>query len=202
MKKRIVFFASLFILSLLFTPGCKEDDVVNALSNLIFSAPSVGNRTNYRMISGPDTNSTYYEVLQKLPNDIYRVKQVTTWQFSPPETDTLYWKVTTNEWTEVSDAVGTKTGMRLFSDMELNKEYFHILLPNNRYGVMDTMSYKLTSKSESVTVPAGTFTCFKIVWKGTGSSHIPETSIFYSPGHGMVKYQNEWSRVEMTSHTP
>lgn len=200
MKTKIVLYFVCF-LAVLCTVGCDEEKDSTTTPNpsgFTFGVPKIGDRADYRMISGPDTNSFYTEVLQKFGTSVYLVRQTINWRFSGTEIDTQYMSVTSDEWKEVEGPAAALSGMRLFSAMEVNKAYTYQIMPWSRWGSKDTISYTLLSKTEQITVPAGTFSCLKVRMKGIGSSQVPETDIYISPGNGQVKIVNAYSLVEMT----
>lgn len=192
-----------FVLTvILFASGCKEDESsTNPNStNIVFQQPSVGDRADYRMISGSDTTTFYYVFVKKYANNVFKALQYITWNGGGTDIDTLFWVIVTEEWREVSDSTAAQSGMRIFKDMELNRAYNFNLLPNSRWGTPgETFSIKLVSKNESVSVPAGNFNCLKLIMKSLTNSQFPETIIYLDPKAGQVKIVNNNTVVVMVS---
>lgn len=178
MKRNYVIYLSILCYCLFFL-SCTKDEVNDSNPTLptasnFFTFGKLGNAwtNNITTIGANDTIEC--KLAQKY-NDIFEFQVVFS---NAPDTVNTYWYISDTEFAFSNDSIGNDRQTLLKADSDVDSLYMYIDFP-------DTTIDKVVAKSVSITVPAGTFDCYKIM---ETQPHQPDTAYYFiNKDAGIVK---------------
>jgi hypothetical protein len=175
--------------------GCEEKTTDPPANDNNFTFAKVGNKWTFKVTSDSHTSDMTQEIIKDMGNHIYKVE--TIYQGASFGTVYLFWYVNGEEMSFNTDSSGLHKNFLFNSSSEVNKTYMSIVEYSPFLQSGDTVYAKILSLDESVTVPAGTFSCIKIqVWGGVTSS-MPESMVYFNRKVGQIKQTSESMTLEL-----
>lgn len=195
MKKFYKVSLILLALSILVFNGCEDKTTDPPAVDNNFTFAKVGNKWTYKVTSESHISDMTQEIIKDMGNHIYKVE--TIYQGASFGTVYLFWYVNGEEISFNSDSTGISKNFMFDSSTEVNKTYMSIVEYSPFLQRGDTVYAKILSLDESVTVPAGTFSCIKIqVWGGTTSS-MSESMVYFNRKVGQIKQTSAQMNLEL-----
>lgn len=195
MKKFYKVSLILLALSILVFNGCEDKTTDPPTVDNNFTFAKVGNKWTYKVTSESHISDMTQEIIKDMGNHIYKVE--TIYQGASFGTVYLFWYVNGEEISFNTDSTGLSKNFLFNNSTEVNKTYMSIIEYSPFMQRGDTVYAKILSLDESVTVPAGTFSCIKIqVWGGTTSS-MPESMVYFNRKVGQIKQTSAQMNLEL-----
>jgi hypothetical protein len=175
--------------------GCEDKTSDPPANDNNFTFAKLGNKWTFKVTSDNHISDMTQEIVKDMGNHIYKVE--TIYQGASFGTVYLFWYVNGEEISFNTDSTGLSKNFLFDSSTEVNKTYMSIIEYSPFMQRGDTVYAKILSLDESVTVPAGTFSCIKIqVWGGTTSS-MPESMVYFNRKVGQIKQTSAQMNLEL-----
>jgi hypothetical protein len=193
MNKKLTLSASIMLALAVSFSACKKDDVKTdptpdppTPATPYFNFAKVGNTASFEtstpLVVQTFTGTMSQEVKSKHGTDVFMVETLLSLGIPSVQdiNSTGYWKITNTQFASVDDEQGSKPFPYFTKGDAVNKTY-----TVSDSGITRTRT--VLSVSESVTVPAGTFTCFKV--KETNSGNADESVYYFHKDFGLIRTQ-------------